>query len=117
MKQEKLCEAEDMSTEELGSENNFWVEKAIHNAKVNEKMGVVYAQHKATRDKQVGGDHYKRMKVQPWDVVDTAFTCEQAVGFYKGNALKYIMRAGSKGPVKEDIQKALHYLEKLLEIL
>jgi len=27
------------------------------------------------------------------------------------------MRAGCKGPAKEDYQKALHYLEKLIEIL
>jgi len=42
---------------------------------------------------------------------------EQAIGFYRYNALKYIMRAGEKGAAKEDFQKAQHYLEKLLEIL
>jgi hypothetical protein len=41
----------------------------------------------------------------------------QAIGFYRGNALKYIMRAGEKGPAREDYEKAKHYLEKLLEIL
>lgn len=66
---------------------------------------------------QIGGTHYVDMKVQPWDVIDTNFEHAQAKGFYRGNALKYIMRAGCKGPAKEDYQKALHYLEKLIEIL
>lgn len=66
--------------------------------------------------KQVGGTHYKDKTIQPWDVIDT-FDHAQAIGFYKGNAIKYIMRAGSKGPAREDYEKAVHYLEKLLEIL
>jgi phosphopantetheinyl transferase (holo-ACP synthase) len=66
---------------------------------------------------QIGGTHYVDMKVQPWAVIDTNFDHAQAKGFYRGNALKYIMRAGCKGPAKEDYQKALHYLEKLIEIL
>lgn len=66
--------------------------------------------------KMYGGDHYLKMSVQPWDVIDT-FDHAQAIGFYKGNAIKYIIRAGSKGPAREDYEKAVHYLEKLLEIL
>ena len=66
--------------------------------------------------KMHGGDHYLKMSVQPWDVIDT-FDHAQAIGFYKGNAIKYIIRAGSKGPAREDYEKAVHYLEKLLEIL
>jgi len=67
--------------------------------------------------RQVAGEHYKRMGIQPWDVIDEIFTKEQAIGFYLGGGLKYLMRAGKKGEFKEDIQKAHHYLEKLLEIL
>lgn len=66
---------------------------------------------------QIAGTHYVDMRVQPWDVIDSVFDHTQAKGFYRGNALKYIMRAGSKGPAKEDYQKALHYLEKLIDIL
>mgnify|MGYP006266991315 FL=1 len=92
MKQEKLCESEDMSYEELGAEN------------MRASM------------RQIGGAHYKKMPIQPWDIVDQG-PVEQAVGFYRHNALKYIMRAGEKGDFKEDIQKAAHYLQKLLETL
>ena len=70
----------------------------------------------AANSKQVGGDHYKKMRVQPWDVIDT-LPHAQAIGFYRGNAIKYIMRAGEKGPAKEDYEKAIHYLQKLLESL
>ena len=66
--------------------------------------------------KQCGGDHYKTMLIQPWEVVD-GFDHAQAIGFYRGSALAYIMRAGAKGPAREDYEKAIHYLEKLLEVL
>ena len=78
-----------------------------------------YAQAEKTgaNAKQIGGTHYKDKGVQPWDVIDDCFAHAEGVGFYKGNAIKYIMRAGSKGPAREDYEKAVHYLEKLLEIL
>ena len=68
------------------------------------------------RDKQEGGDHYKNMGVEPWDVIDT-WNTEQRIGYYRGNALKYTMRMGSKDASASDIAKARHYSEKLLEVL
>ena len=59
-------------------------------------------------DKQVGGDHYKKHLIQPWDIIDAYH-----LDFYEGNALKYLLR--TKGSREEDIKKAIHYLEKLLE--
>jgi len=56
------------------------------------------------------------MGVQPWDVADT-WPIEQRIGYYRGGALKYIMRMGSKDESKQEIAKAVHYLEKLLEVL
>ena len=112
MKQEKLCEIEDMSAEELGAENWRNAMDSMGAAlTVSEKPKI-----KLAHTKQIAGDHYKRMDIQPWDVVDYG-PREQAVGFYRYNALKYIMRAGEKGDFKEDIAKAEHYLQKLLEIL
>lgn len=100
MKQEKLCEAEDMMPEELGVDNYRDIKPKIRLA----------------NSRQIGGAHYKKMDIQPWDVIDYG-PKQQAIGFYRYNALKYIMRAGEKGDFKEDIAKAQHYLEKLLEIL
>jgi hypothetical protein len=66
--------------------------------------------------RMIGGDHYLKMGVQPWDVVDT-WPLEQRVGYYRGGALKYIMRMGQKDQNAQEIAKGKHYLEKLLEVL
>ena len=68
------------------------------------------------RDTQVAGDHYKTMGVQPWDVVDS-WPLEQRIGYYRGGALKYLMRMGSKDQSAQEIAKGKHYMEKLLEVL
>lgn len=68
------------------------------------------------KDKQIGGRHYLDMGVEPWDVIDT-WPLEQQIGFYRGNALKYIMRAGAKDIPLQEFAKAMHYMEKLLEVL
>lgn len=66
--------------------------------------------------KQIGGNHYRAMSVQPWDVVDT-WPIEQRIGYYRGGALKYLMRMGSKDESAQEIGKGKHYMEKLLEVL
>ncbi len=68
------------------------------------------------RDIQIGGDHYKTMGIEPWDVVDT-WSREQRIGYYRGGALKYIMRMGSKDISAQEIAKGKHYMQKLLEVL
>jgi hypothetical protein len=60
-------------------------------------------------EKQIGGDHYKDMKIQP-----TTFIEQNKLGWCEGNAVKYICRHRVKGNIK-DIQKAIHYLDLLLE--
>lgn len=68
------------------------------------------------KDRQVGGDHYKSMGVQPWDVVDT-WPRDQRIGYYRGGALKYLMRMGSKDESPMEVAKGQHYIQKLLEVL
>lgn len=65
---------------------------------------------------QHGGTHYKDKAVQPWDVVDT-WPLEQRIGFYRGNAQKYIMRLGDKDERLLEAKKAQHYIQKLIEVL
>lgn len=65
---------------------------------------------------QVGGAHYLGMDVQPWDVIDT-WPIEQQIGFHRGNALKYLMRLGSKDAGAQEARKAGHYCQKLGEVL
>ena len=71
-------------------------------------LDVLNEPHKSPADRQVGGNHYKEKSIQPWDVID-AFD----LGFYEGNVLKYLLR--DKGNKKEDLEKAVHYLEKIIE--
>lgn len=65
---------------------------------------------------QAGGDHYKRMGVQPWDVVDT-WPLAARVAYYRGNALKYLMRLNDKDTPLTNAEKAAHYCRKLAEVL
>ena len=67
-------------------------------------------------ERQIGGTHYKEMTVQTWDVIGD-WPLDQQIGFYRGNALKYLMRMGTKDERGTEIQKCEHYLQKLLEVL
>ena len=67
------------------------------------------------RNTQVGGDHYSSKVVQPWDAMESWMSKEEFSGFLRGNVIKYVSRYQDKGGV-EDLQKANHYLSKLIEI-
>jgi len=54
---------------------------------------------------QVGGDHYKKMLIQPAEFIN-----KNKLLFAEGNAIKYICRHSNKGGI-QDIDKAIHYLE------
>lgn len=69
----------------------------------------------SANNRQVGGDHYKKMKIQPWDLFGSIFNLDEQIGFYLGNVYKYLMRYDSKNGI-EDLMKAKHYLEKLIEV-
>lgn len=56
--------------------------------------------------------HYAKGKIQVWD-----FIIDQQLNFLEGNAIKYICRYKHKGTPVEDLKKARHYLDKLLETL
>lgn len=68
----------------------------------------------AANTHQVGGDHYQRQSIQPWDAMAAWMSPEAFAGFLRGNAIKYLARADLKGGV-EDLRKARHYLDKLIE--
>jgi hypothetical protein len=59
--------------------------------------------------KQVGGSHYKNYKIQPVE-----FIIKNNIGFVEGNIIKYILRFKEKGGV-QDLEKARHYIELLIE--
>ena len=59
---------------------------------------------------QIGGTHYVSKTIQPWD-----FIVANKLGYLEGNVVKYVSRYQEKGGL-EDLRKAKHYLEKLLEV-
>ena len=64
-------------------------------------------------DTQVGGAHYTSKLIQPWEAMEAWMTEDQFKGFLKGNVIKYLARCDDKGG-KIDLEKAKHYLDKLL---
>lgn len=60
------------------------------------------------KDRQIGGNFYKKT-IQPWDIIET-----WGLDFWRGNVIKYILRAPEKNGV-EDLKKAKHYLDYLIE--
>ena len=63
----------------------------------------------STYDKQIGGTHYKKMKIQP-----SKFVVENKLLFPEGNVIKYICRHQYKGG-KEDLEKAKHFIDMIIE--
>jgi hypothetical protein len=65
-------------------------------------------------DTQVGGNHYRDLKIQVSDYI-----YENNLNWYQGNAIKYISRYNrkSKDTAKqlEDLKKAIHYIQLLIE--
>ncbi|WP_291394978.1 DUF3310 domain-containing protein [Acinetobacter sp.] len=62
-------------------------------------------------DEQIGGNHYKTLSIQP-----ITYIMANDLGWCEGNAIKYITRFKQKGG-RQDIEKAVHYLQILLDSL
>lgn len=74
---------------------------------------------------QVGGDHYKpheeqafiatalgyNKPIEHWDLV-----LIRGYDYLQGNASKYLDRYDKKGTPIQDLEKAKHYIEKLIEV-
>ena len=63
----------------------------------------------SAKDIQVGGSHYKDMKIQPVEYI-----VANDLGYCEGNVVKYVSRWKSKGGV-DDLRKARHYIDLLIE--
>jgi|TARA_A100001011_G_scaffold209601_1_gene217846 hypothetical protein len=64
---------------------------------------------KDTYKKQIGGDHYCSMVIQPSEFIN-----KNNIPFAEGNAIKYLCRHKQKNQ-KEDLLKAIHYCEMAIE--
>ncbi len=59
-------------------------------------------------DRQVAGGHY-RTTYQHWDMV-----IDLSLGYFEGQITKYVTRHRKKNG-KQDLDKAMHFLDKLIE--
>jgi len=59
--------------------------------------------------KQIGGNHYRKFKIQP-----SKFVIENKLLYPEGCVIKYIIRHRSKNG-KEDLLKAKHFIDMIIE--
>ena len=57
------------------------------------------------QDKQKGGSHYKKFKIQPYE-----FISKNDLSFFQGNVIKYVCRYLHKNKI-EDLEKIKHYCD------
>ena len=60
-------------------------------------------------DKQVGGKHYQQFKIQPVE-----FCYKNNIPYLEATAIKYLCRWREKNGI-EDLEKAKHYIDLLIE--
>lgn len=61
-------------------------------------------------DVQVGGGHYKDLKIQPIEYIHA-----NSLGYCEANVVKYISRWKSKGGL-QDLEKVKHYVDLLIKL-
>jgi hypothetical protein len=69
-------------------------------------MSIYKARRLNAKDKQVGGNHYKDMAIQPID-----YCVENKLDPYQTNIIKYASRMYSKNQCLSDLDKIIHYAE------
>lgn len=57
-------------------------------------------------------EHYRKLFPEPLEVIES-----WKLGFHLGNAVKYIARSLYKGTEKQDLEKAIFYLQRKLNEL
>lgn len=59
---------------------------------------------------QVGGQHYKNLKIQP-----VQYSHANGLGFIEGSIVKYVTRWREKGGI-QDLRKIQHFVDLLIEL-
>lgn len=77
---------------------------------MSDGMTEMYIEEAAALEKQVCGAHYLEMAIQPIE-----FITANELSFLEGNIIKYVCRHKKKNGA-DDIKKAIHYCELLLQM-
>jgi hypothetical protein len=74
-------------------------------------LNQIMNQSSDSNDKQIGGRHYHKCAIQPWD-----FVIANDLDYFQGSIIKYVTRWKDKGWI-EDLHKAKHFLDKYIETM
>jgi hypothetical protein len=99
-----------MTHEVTPEELEEWNKKMSNNFKVIDEYLQRNESAMNATDKQVGGNHYKDLPIQPIEYIHA-----NAMGYMEGNVVKYISRWRKKNGLA-DLEKAKHYIELLIEL-
>jgi len=79
----------------------------VEDVKIDE-IETIYTHENKALDEQIGGNHYKSLKIQPIEYI-----MANNLGYCEANILKYITRYKDKNGL-QDLMKAKHYIEILI---
>lgn len=92
----------------IGSTRSDWI---------NKEVAINLAYLEPINNNVNSPSHYNQGNIECIDAIKAALTPEEFEGFCKGNALKYIWRMNFKENKKQDMKKAIYYLNKIEEVL
>lgn len=75
-----------------------------------DQTGSIQPKRPTSLDKQEGGDHYKKLIIQPVEYI-----MKNNLDFLQGNMIKYATRHKDKNGA-EDLRKVIHYAQLALEL-
>lgn len=88
---------------------NYSVTPAYVLGVVEDLIMAVPNQKQRALDTQVGGNHYKKMRIQPVE-----FIVANDIPYREANIIKYICRHKFKNG-RQDVEKVVHYAQMILE--
>jgi len=71
----------------------------------------IFESAKGPQEKQIGGSHYRRFHIQPYE-----FISKNDLSFFQGNVIKYVCRYKNKAGI-QDLEKIIHYCELEIKTL
>lgn len=98
---------EEHELELLSVSKSVRLEGMVHSVEIK---GTLEPEHKSALDKQVSGNHYKDCGIQPIEYIHA-----NGLSYLEGNVIKYTTRHSKKNK-EQDVLKAIHYLELILEM-
>ena len=88
----------------------YWMSDGIYDTGKIHDFDLIEVEEEVPLNIQVGGSHYKNLKIQPIE-----FITKNNIGFCEGNAIKYLCRHKDKSGI-EDLKKARHYIDLLIDL-